>query len=255
MALQEHGEVREGRLPRRREDLEPMCTGRMGSACYRWRFAPADLPVVLAHDWSQMGRRISVDPECGEVTLTAPSGPHEGTSRLPVHLVSDAAQALSIPCFAAGATTWSLAASRRVEADESFYLGKTASGCMEVLDTDRADAFFADIPPKLVIEVERSHSDDDKPAVYRALGVPEMWRIDVSRPRSFAVEILELQCPGGWRPRDHSTVLPGLTPVVIARTLRTARRHGYWSIPDALAAAGIGCGTQAVEPESEGPGY
>ncbi|MCY4589488.1 MAG: hypothetical protein OXE86_02765 [Alphaproteobacteria bacterium] len=35
MARQEHGEVGEGALPRRCADLEPACTGRMGSTFFR----------------------------------------------------------------------------------------------------------------------------------------------------------------------------------------------------------------------------
>ena len=62
MTLEGHGEVREGVLPRRREDLGPAGTGRMGSAFCRWRFAPADLPAVPGHDWSQLGRRVFIDP-------------------------------------------------------------------------------------------------------------------------------------------------------------------------------------------------
>ena len=141
MALREHGELREGMLPGRHEDLEPVCTGRMGSAFFRWRFAPADLQAVLGHDWSQLGRRVLVDPQCGEVTLMAPSGPHETTSAYVQHVVFCAAEALSIDIVPARATTWKPPGSRRVEADESYCLGEAARECIRVQDSDQADAF------------------------------------------------------------------------------------------------------------------
>ena len=67
-----------------------------------------------------------------------------------------------------------------------------------------------------------------------------MWRIDTDRWPALIVEIVDLQCPDGVRAADHSAVLPGLMPSLIARILETARRRGARAIPDLLAAAGIG---------------
>ncbi len=243
MALQEHGEGREDGLPRRREDLEALRTGRMGSTFYRWRFAPADLSGVLEYDWSQLGRRVFVDPGQGEVTLMAPSGPHENISRRVGHLVLVTAAALSIPCEEMGATTWNPAGSRRVEADESFYLGEAAVQLRDAKRERRAgivDAFVSANPPQLVIEVERTRGDAGKPDIYRALGVAEMWRIDRSRDQALSVEVLELQRPDGWQAVDSSGLLPGLTPELIARTLEAADIDGATVMSDLLAAAGIG---------------
>ncbi len=243
MALQEHGEVREDGLPCRREELESVGTGRMGSTFYRWRFVPAHLSAVLDHDWWQLGRRAFLNPECGEVTLMAPSVTHEDMSRLFVHVVPAAAQPLSIPCVATGATTWSMPGSRRVEADESFYLGEAALGYQNAKQERQAgmvDAFVHGNPPQLVVEVERAHGDSGKPDVYRDLGVAEMWRVDLSRNQELSVEFLELQHPEGWRAVDQSGVLPGLTPELVARILETAYIDGAADIAGLLAAAGVG---------------
>ena len=102
------------------------------------------------------------------------------------------------------------------------------------------------------MEVERSHGDAGKPDIYRDLGVAEMWRIDMPRPGSFAVEILDLQRPGGVEAIDRSALLPGLTPVLITRTLQAARRRGYRVIPELLAAAGM---ERTSRPGSAGPGF
>ena len=258
MALQQHGKVGEGALPRRREDLEPVNTGGMGSAFFRWRFAPEDLPVVLDHDWSELGRRVFVDPEREEVTLMAPSWVHEEMSQHVWYLVTSVAAALSIPCVGGGGATWSPPGSHRVEADQSFYLGRAALRFRETKRERRAgltDAFTADNPPQLVVEIERTSGDAGKPDVYRLLGVDEAWRIDVSREPSLAVEFLDLQHPDGWRAVDRSTILPGLTPALIARALEAADMDGAGVIPGLLAAAGIGPGQRPVEPGSGGPGF
>ncbi len=240
MALREHGRVRQAGLPRQREDLEVLSAGRMGSAFYRWRFAPAHLPAVLGHDWSQLGRRVFVDPYQGVVTLMAPSAVHENMSWLAGHLASGAATALSIPCDGMTATTWRPPGQRRVEADESFYLGQSALRYRELEDDNEGSAFAGTNPPQLVVEVERTHGDAGKTDVYRALGVSEMWRIDTDRWPALIVEILDLQRPDGVRAADRSSVLPGLVPALIARILGTARRRGARAIPGLLAAAGIG---------------
>ena len=243
MALQEHGEVSGNGLPRRCEELEPVGTGTMGSTFYSWQFAAADLPAVLEHDWSQLGRRVFVNPERGKVTLMAPSGSHENTSALVGQLVFRAGERLSIQVVPVRGTTWRPPGSRRVEADESYYLGETALRCLDTHRMDRpelVDAFFDTNPPQLVVEVERTHDDAGKPAVYRDLGVAEMWRIDVRREAALSVEILALPDPGGVRTAGRSVVLPGLTPSVIGQALTMARREGAQVIPRVLAAAGIG---------------
>ena len=240
MAVQEHGENRERRLPRQREDLALAGTSRMGSSFFRWQFAPAQLPVALKHDWSDFGRWVFIDPEGGEVTLMAPSGPHEETSRHAWSFVSSAATALSIQVVPAGGTTWNLPRSRRVEADESFYLGEAALRYRELQHEDGLIAFLDVNLPQLVIEVERSHADAGKPTVYSELGVVKMWRIDAQHWPPLTVEILDLQRAQGVGTVDRSAVLPGLTPRLIVQTLDLARREGVQVIPGVLTDAGIG---------------
>ncbi len=237
MALQDQGQ--EGGLPRRRGELEEVCTGRMGSTFLKWRFLPADLEAVLGHDWSRLGRRVFIDPERGEVTVMAPSARHENTAGLIPYLLLYAAQALSIPLVATEATTWSPPGSRRVEADKSYYLGSSAVRYLSAMRNNEMneDAFARDNPPELVVEVERTHADAGKPEVYRSFGVAEMWRIDVGRDGALSAEILDLH--DGVRAAERSVVLPGLTPGVIVRVLEAARKEGLQVIPREVIAAGI----------------
>lgn len=95
------------------------------------------------------------------------------------------------------------------------------------LGAETREAFEADNPPDLVIEVERSGGDGDKPSFYRRLGVPEMWRLDISARRREVV-ILDLQAVGGPMSLDASRMLPGVAPdfVIEAIDLAIRRRTG-----------------------------
>ena len=133
-----------------------------------------------------------------------------------------------MPYVAAGGTAWTSPGGsfRRVEADESYYLGETVLRYRLVTDEDLLNEFLGVNPPQLVVEIERTHGDAGKPGVYRDLGVAEMWRVEAHGWPELSVEILELQHPKGVRTIDTSTALPGLTPALVARTIKTAHENG-----------------------------
>ncbi len=83
--------------------------------------------------------------------------------------------------------------------------------------------FEAGTPPDLVIEVERSHGDDDKPNFYRRLGVPEMWRLNIAGNAREAV-LVDLQAPGGPTELTVSAVLPPSSPAFVLAALELAAR-------------------------------
>ncbi len=74
-------------------------------------------------------------------------------------------------------------------------------------------------PPDLVIEIERSPGDRDKPAFYRRLGVPEMWRVDISGNTR---EVLMLDLQASHSPAENSKVLPGTGPDFVPEALELA---------------------------------
>ena len=82
-------------------------------------------------------------------------------------------------------------------------------------------AFYLRTPPDLVIEVERSRGDADKPAFYRRLGATEMWRLDISGNTREAV-MLDLQAPRGPAFLDASRVLIPATPAFVLEALQLA---------------------------------
>ena len=82
-------------------------------------------------------------------------------------------------------------------------------------------AFVETNPPDLVVEVERSRGDETKPHFYREIGVPEMWRIDITHSRR-EVAILDLQALDGPAALPASAVLPLCTPEFVLEALEFA---------------------------------
>ena len=77
-----------------------------------------------------------------------------------------------------------------------------------------ASEFEKKTPPDLIVEVEVTNLDKDKPVRYAELGVREMWQVEERKEgeayRSEIV-ILDLQARDGPREIVQSKVLPGLT--------------------------------------------
>ena len=144
-----------------------------------------------------------------------------------------------VPVAPLGSTRWRRPEDPRntgAEPDACYYLGETAERWDETfpLDEDAQDAFALENPPDLVIEFERSSGDGDKPLAYRRLGVPEMWRIDISGNVREAV-MLNLQAPGGPAELESSAVLSGATPAFVLEALALAIRRRFPEL-DALIA-------------------
>jgi Uma2 family endonuclease len=78
-------------------------------------------------------------------------------------------------------TTWKrLEDERGIEADQCFYFG-TEKLTQAAAALSRRSNDVADYPiPDLAIEIDISPSQIDRPGIYAALGVPEVWRFDAS---------------------------------------------------------------------------
>jgi Uma2 family endonuclease len=59
---------------------------------------------------------------------------------------------------------------RGAEPDRSFYIQNQALVAGKIVDLNQ------DPPPDLVLEVDITHTDINKPALYASMGVPEFWR-------------------------------------------------------------------------------
>jgi len=104
-----------------------------------------------------------------------------------------------------------------VEADASFYIGEKAEqwiAAYQVGGREIASEFEKKTPPDLIVEVEVTNLDKDKPVRYAELGVREMWQVEERKEgEAYRTEIviLDLQARGGPREIVQSKVLPGLT--------------------------------------------
>ncbi len=215
-------------------------TGSMGSEYVRFRLDPEAVPLLTEKfDWNLLARRVFIDPVTGFVDLMTPSSTHERHAR-GVDWTMEAVARKGFPVAPLGSTRWRRPEDPRntgAEPDACYYLGETAERWDEtdLMDEGAQDVFALRNPPDLVIEVERSSGDEDKPLAYRRLGVPEMWRIDIAGNVRVAV-MLDLQAPASPVELEASIVLPGASPASLLEALQLAIRRRFPEL-DALIAA------------------
>jgi len=201
--------------------------GSMGSEYIRFRLDPESVPLLTAKfDWNSLARRVFIDPVTGFVDLMTPSLEHELHARGTDRLLDAMGRRLGIRAIHLGSTRW-----RRpddpdntgAEPDACYYLGETAErwGRAYAQGPAERETFELNNPPDLVVEVERSPGDRDKPAFYRRLGVPEMWRIDISGNTREAL-MLDLQAPHSPAELELSKMLPGAGPDFVLEALGLA---------------------------------
>lgn len=77
-----------------------------------------------------------------------------------------------------------------------------------------------DPPPDLVVEVDITHTDIDKNALYAAMGVPEFWRYDGQ-----VLKIYLLQA-GQYQEAETSLALPGISKELLYQFLRDCDEQG-----------------------------
>ena len=131
--------------------------------------------------------------------LLSPISPfHDETKTLFGQFVEAVAQELGIPYEGLGQTTWKrFEVARGLESDECYYFKPEKLAVADAAKARRSKD-VADYPnPDLSIEVNISPSRIDRPGIYAALVVAEVWRFDHEQGR-IVIERL----------RDDSTYLP-----------------------------------------------
>ncbi|MCY4300123.1 MAG: Uma2 family endonuclease [Aestuariivita sp.] len=197
--------------------------GSLGSDFWRIR-VPSLLVPELARkiDWNRMGRRVMIDAVKGVIVWMSPSSTHEGLAAASEDVVSFAAARLTLKVDKKRGTRWRAPDDPKdvgLEADAAFYIGERAVAYYATLKQEgqAAAARFTDTtPPDLVVEVEVTHFDQDKPERYARLGVREMWRVDARKGTDYPqVDILSLQDPTGPTVVAFSSVLAGLASSIL----------------------------------------
>ena len=200
--------------------------GSMGSEYRSFHIDPEALPLFRDFDWNSLARRVFIDPVTGLIALMTPSPQHEGYASGADDLVRALDRKYDLRAVLLRSTRWRRRGDPEntgAEPDACFYLGEKAERCAHArrAGDEPLAAFVEANPPDLVVEVERSRGDETKPRVYREIGVPEMWRIDITHSRR-EVAILDLQAPGGPAVLPASAVLPLCTPEFVLEALEFA---------------------------------
>jgi Uma2 family endonuclease len=136
-----------------------------------WEFYERLHGIVGERPWS----RIAYDGS--DVEIMPVSHLHEEDAWFGADLIEIIASELRIPWRSLGSSTWKQPIRKRgIEADQSFYLSHEKVAAAATARARRS-ADPADYPePDLVIEVDISQPKVDRPSIYAALRVPEVWR-------------------------------------------------------------------------------
>jgi len=234
-------------------------TGSLGSDFWQLK-VPPELVSVLARefDWNRLGRRVVIDAREGIIAWMNPSSTHEILGKATDLTVRMAGAVMNRQVREMGGTRWKGPNDPEqggLEPDEAFYLGDKAAAWYEADRKGGEEAvleFEARNPPDLVVEVEVTHHDIDKPHRYSELGVREMWRVDGQKGiKHLKVEILDLL--GGNQPRavPASQVLEGLAAADLPSAFLLARRNNIKGLGDLLKVKLAPASTPDPEDDSE----
>ncbi len=122
---------------------------------------------------NRRGIRLTYDR--GTLELRTLSHEHESYGYLLGRLVDALTEELSLPVKGGGSTTFRRRKRRRgLEPDACWWIASEAlvRGKLKI-DLRR------DPPPDLALEVDVTHSSLDRLGIYAALGIPEVWRLEM----------------------------------------------------------------------------
>lgn len=154
------------------------------------------------------GCNVRITYDQGRMTLMSPLPVHERVKTLAGRLIEFATFQLDIPVCCLGSTTWKRKDLKKaLEADECYYIQNepTIRGRTDI-DLKR------DPPPDLAVEIDITHVSIDRPSVYAALGVGEIWRYDGAH-----FHFVRRTATGSYEPIAASTALPFMTPEIVDR--------------------------------------
>jgi Uma2 family endonuclease len=155
---------------------------------YEWTSRPDHRVVIRGVDWlfyEQLvdsipeGANIQVDFDGKDLEIMSPGPMHDGLKTLLARFLELTADELEIPFTGLGQTTWKRPEiARGLEADECYYFLPEKLAVADEALVLRSNN-VADYPnPDLAIEVDVSPSEIDRPAIYAALQIAEVWRFD-----------------------------------------------------------------------------
>jgi Uma2 family endonuclease len=176
---------------------------------------PEERVVIHDVDWAfyvqlvdaiPPGATIHADYDGKNVELISLSGFHDVLKKRLGRFAELVAEELEIACTGLGQTTWKQARiARGLEADECYCFAQDKltmiAAAMSRFSEDVSD--YSN--PDLANEVDLSPSKIDRPGIYAALAVIEVWRYDGKR-RGIVID--RLTAGGTYEPVDESGFLP-----------------------------------------------
>lgn len=143
------------------------------------------------------GRSTRLTYDRGTLEITMPSELHEFARELISRFIYFLVSELGLNLKTMGSTTLDREdLSRGAEPDSAYYIKNQA------LVSGRTVDLTVDPPPDLVVEIDITHSDIDKLALYAAMGVPEFWRYNGQDWRIYVLE------SGSYQECDRSPTFP-----------------------------------------------
>ena len=188
-------------------------TGSLGSSLVAVRGGSPKVLEAIVAELGERFRKSWYDLADGIAVFMAPSQTHEFTSHHISDLVEALSRAMNIKIVAIASTTVRTGdGEKSADPDESFLVGARAEQFINLMSQESVEAALAEFegqPADLVVEVEHTHYDPRKVAVYRATGVKELWELAI-RSRRRSPRIYDLQARGGARQCQQSKLLPGV---------------------------------------------
>jgi len=119
----------------------------------------------------------------GTLEITVPLEEHEFSARLIELLIRILVKELGLKIKTMGSTTLDRSdLNRGAEPDNAYYIQNQPLVAGRTVDLATYPA------PDLVVEVDITHTDIDKPALYASMGVPEFWRYNGREWRIYQLE-------------------------------------------------------------------
>jgi Uma2 family endonuclease len=171
------------------------------------RIAIRDIPWDLYDRLSDAvgeGQNVHLAYDGKDLEIMTVGPTHEDAKEYLGRFVNAVAFEVRIRCRGLGQTTWKRPdLSRGIEADLCYFFDLQKLAIVAAASAGRSN-IVADYPnPDLAIEIDISPSQIDRPGIYRALKVPEVWRFN---GESLVIE--QLGQDGAYIPTDSSRFLP-----------------------------------------------
>lgn len=161
-------------------------------------------------------RRVRLTYDRGTLEIMSPLHEHDYDSRILGRFVDTLTEEIGLSVHSGGSTTLRRRCKRRgLEPDQCFWIFTA----VQMIGKRRLN-LKTDPPPDLAIEVDVTSSSLNRMAIYAALRVPEVWRLD--SPQALSFHVLG---PKTYAEASHSRAFPFVTPADLLRFLALSADH------------------------------